>query len=373
MESLTGKFEVICKDKHSGARCGKLYTAHGVIETPVFMPVGTQATVKTMLPEELEQEGVQIILSNTYHLMIRPGMEVISLHNGLHNFMGWHRPILTDSGGFQVFSLAPIRKISDEGVEFSSHVDGTKFFMGPRESMQIQKALGSDIAMAFDECPPFPCSYEYACQSAQRTLRWASICLQEKRAFNQLLFGIVQGSTFEDLRKMCAKEICSLKFDGFAIGGVSVGEPEDLMLKAVDSSIEYMPADRPRYLMGVGYMRQIVDAVARGIDMFDCVIPTRVARNGSAITRKGRYIVRLSKWKDSLLPIEEGCTCIACKKFTRSYIRHLLNCDEILGARLLTLHNIHRYMEFMNELRESIKKGVFQEFREKIKNEVTTE
>jgi queuine tRNA-ribosyltransferase len=373
MDFAAGKFEVLFKDKRTAARCGRLYTAHGVVETPVFMPVGTQATVKTMLPEELEQEAVQIILGNTYHLLIRPGIDIILRHNGLHNFMGWQHPILTDSGGFQVFSLAPIRKVNEDGVEFSSHVDGAKFFLGPREAVQIQKALASDIAMAFDECAPFPCSYEYACQSAQRTLRWALICLEEERAPAQLLFGIVQGSVFEDLRKMCAKEIGSLKFDGFAIGGVSVGEPEDLMLKAIDSSIDYLPENKPRYLMGVGYLRQIVEAVARGVDMFDCVIPTRVARNGSAITRHGRYILRLAKWKDDLLPIEEGCTCPACKKFTRSYVRHLLNCDEILGARLLTIHNIHRYMEFMAEVRESIKNGTFQDFREMIKKEITTE
>ncbi len=373
MEVGIKQFEVIAKDRASSARCGRLYTAHGIVETPVFMPVGTQATVKTMLPQELEEEGVQIILGNTYHLLVRPGIETIILHKGLHNFMGWQKPILTDSGGFQVFSLAPIRKISDDGVEFSSHVDGTKFFIGPREAIQIQKALGSDIAMVFDECAPFPCSYEYACQSAKRTLRWASICLEEERAPSQMLFGIVQGSVFEDLRKMCAQEISKLAFDGFAIGGVSVGEPEDLMMKAIDNSIEYLPEDKPRYLMGVGYMRQIVEAVARGIDMFDCVIPTRVARNGSAITRQGRYIVRLAKWKDDLEPIEKDCTCIACKNFTRSYIRHLLNCDEILGARLLTLHNIHRYMEFMAEIRQHIKNGTFRDFREQIKKEIITE
>ncbi|MBU0677438.1 MAG: tRNA guanosine(34) transglycosylase Tgt [Verrucomicrobia bacterium] len=357
-------FEVITRDSTSGARRGRLHTAHGVVETPVFMPVGTQATVKAMTPAELEAQDCRIILSNTYHLNSRPGIEVIEACGGLHKFMGWDRAILTDSGGYQVFSLAKLRRITDEGVEFQSHFDGQKHFLGPKEAMAIQRGLGSDIAMVFDECAPYPCDWDYACKAVDRTLAWAALCACQPRADGQLVFGIVQGSSFGDLRERCAKELVDMNFDGYAIGGVSVGEPEDLLLKGVDDSIDFLPGGKPRYLMGVGLFNQMLEAVARGVDMFDCVIPTRFARNGSAFTRKGRFPVKAGVYREDTRPIDEECACYACRKFSRAYIRHLLNVNEILGVRLLTIHNLHVYEQFMQEMRTSIENGVFGRFRE---------
>ena len=329
--------------------------------------VGTSATVKTASPAELEGLSVQILLGNTYHLNIRPGMEVIEKCGGLHSFMGWNGPILTDSGGYQVFSLAQLRKIRPDGVEFNSHVDGNRIFLGPVEAMAIQRVLGSDIAMVFDECAPYPCDRDYACQAVSRTLTWSAKCADQVRADGQLVFGIVQGGEYADLRARCARELVEIGFDGYAIGGVSVGEPEAVLMQGVRDSVAELPEERPRYLMGVGRMTQILDAVALGIDMFDCVIPTRYARNGSAFTRNGVYPVKAGEYRLDTRPVEEGCDCYACSNFSRAYIRHLLNVGEVLGIRLLTLHNIHRYMTFMAGIRQALDEGRFPEFREEWK------
>lgn len=361
--SSPGNFVITARDAQSHARTGWLQTAHGVVETPVFMPVGTQGTVKAMTPHELEDMGFRIILGNTYHLNDRPGMDIIAAAGGLHKFTGWPHAILTDSGGFQVFSLAKLRKITKDGVEFRSHNDGAKHVLGPRESMAIQRTLGSDIAMVFDECPPFPCERDYACQAVERTLSWAAICREQPRADGQLVFGIVQGGLHEDLRSHCAKELVGMGFDGYAIGGVSVGEPDQLILPGVEAGIAHLPDDRPRYLMGVGGFAQMIESIARGVDMFDCVMPTRVARNGTAVTRAGRFSMRTAACKTSLAPIEEGCGCYACRHFSRSYVRHLLNVDEVLGIRLLTIHNLYRYHEFLMEIRAAIRNGTFSDLR----------
>jgi queuine tRNA-ribosyltransferase len=294
---------------------------------------------------------------------LRPGAEIVAELGGLHQFMGWDGPILTDSGGFQVFSLPKLRKIRDDGVEFNSHVDGRRFFLGPVEAMEIQCRLGSDIAMVFDECIPYPCTRDYACQAVDKTLAWALLCADQPRAAGQLVFGIVQGGEYDDLRERCAKELVKIGFDGYAVGGVSVGEPEAVLRQSVRAGLEGLPWDRPRYLMGVGKRRQILDAVAEGVDMFDCVIPTRFGRNGTAFTRYGRYPVKAGEYRYDVRPIEEGCTCYACTRFTRAYVRHLLNVNEILGVRLVTMHNIHRYMEFMREIRQSLTEGSFGAFR----------
>ncbi len=357
-----GTFEIVAEDRTTGARCGRLHTAHGIVETPVFMPVGTQATVKSMTPEELEGLDVSILLGNTYHLNLRPGMDVIGAAGGLHRFMGWSRPILTDSGGYQVFSLSDIRKIGDDGVTFQSHIDGSRLFLGPVEAMEIQRILGSDIAMVFDECLPAGSGRDYACQSTHRTLNWAARCLEQPRAPGQLFFGIVQGGAFEDLRRHCARELVSMGFDGYAVGGVSVGEPEDVLLKGVADGVAALPLDQPRYLMGVGRMSQMTQAVSMGVDMFDCVMPTRYARNGSAFTRMGVYPVKAAYNKLDQHPVEEDCSCYCCSNFSRSYVRHLLHAGEILGLRLLTLHNIHRYMCFMQEMRDAIRNDCFADF-----------
>ncbi len=354
-----GRFEIGATDGASRARAAVLWTAHGPVTTPVFMPVGTQATVKAMAPRELDELGVQIVLGNAYHLNIRPGLEVIERAGGLHRFMGWSKPILTDSGGFQVFSLTNLRKIRPDGVEFSSHVDGSRIFLGPREAMAIQRVLGSDVAMVFDECAPYPCARDYACQSVGMTLNWAALCAEQPRADGQLVFGIVQGGVHADQRQRCARELVGIGFDGYAIGGVSVGEPEDILIKGVDDSVAYLPVDRPRYLMGVGKIPQLFEAIARGVDMFDCVLPTRLARNGSAFIRYGRYPVKAGEYKQDTRPVEAGCTCYTCSRFSRAYVRHLLNVGEILGVRLLTIHNLHRYMALMREIREALQSGCF--------------
>jgi len=360
---IPGTFEIIARDSSSHARRGRLWTAHGPLETPVFMPVGTQAAVKSMSPLELEGIGVQVILGNTYHLNVRPGIDVIEKCGGLHRFMGWNRHVLTDSGGYQVFSLAKLRKIRPDGVEFNSHFDGRRIFMGPVEVMDMQRRLGSDVAMVLDECTHYPCDHDYACQSVDKTIAWATLCAERPRADGQLLFGIVQGSVYPELRARCARELVALGFDGYAIGGVSVGEPEDVLMQGMRDSLVELPPDRPRYLMGVGKIPQILEAVTRGIDMFDCVIPTRFARNGTAFTRKGHYPVKAGEYTHDTGPVEEECECYACRNFSRAYIRHLLNVNEILGVRLLTVHNIHRYMDFMRELRRSLQAGNFDEFR----------
>jgi queuine tRNA-ribosyltransferase len=358
-----GAFEILADDPHSRARLGRLWTAHGPVDTPAFMPVGTQATVKTLEPRDLSDAGVQMVLANAYHLLVRPGLDAVAACGGLHRFMGWDGPILTDSGGFQVFSLAGLRRVRSDGVTFQSHVDGRELFLGPVESMAAQRTLGSDVAMCFDECPPYPCERQYACQAVERTLLWAASCRGQDRSPGQLVFGIVQGGIFADLRERCARELAAMGFDGYAVGGVSVGEPEELLLRGIGDGVRHVPADRPRYTMGLGAFRQLAEAVAYGVDLFDCVMPTRHARNGSAFTRRGSYPVKAGAWRLDPRPIEEGCTCYACQRFPRAYVRHLLNANEILGVRLLTLHNLHVYMSFMRELRESLASGGFAAWR----------
>jgi queuine tRNA-ribosyltransferase len=328
------------------------------------MPVGTQAVVKCMSPRDMEELGCEILLGNTYHLNDRPGVDIVEACGGLHRFMGWPRAILTDSGGYQVFSLVNLRRITEEGVHFQSHTDGRAHFLGPVEAMAIQRRLGSDIAMVFDECPPHDGGREYTCQAVDRTLAWAALCAEQPRAPGQLVFGIVQGGTHVDLRARCADGLRAMGFDGYAVGGVSVGESEELILKGMDLTLPHLPEDRPRYAMGVGMFTQLVEGVARGVDMFDCVMPTRFGRNGTAFTRTGRYPVKAGRCKLDTRPIEEGCGCYACRHFSRAYVRHLLNVDEVLGVRLVTMHNLYRYAEFMREIREAIAEGRFQAFRE---------
>ncbi len=356
-------FELLKEDPTSRARLGRLQTAHGVVETPVFMPVGTQASVKALDNRELEEMGTQILLGNTYHLAIRPGMEIIRQAGGLHRFMNWHRPILTDSGGFQVFSLGKIRKIREHGVEFRSHLDGSPLFIGPKESMEIQRWLGSDIAMVFDECPPHPAPRVEVERAVQRTLRWAAECLAQPRAPGQLYFGIVQGGSHGDLRRQCAEQLVALGFDGYAIGGVSVGEPEPEMFRQIELTEPHLPANQARYAMGLGTPAQLVELVARGIDMFDCVLPTRVARNGTAFTSRGTFAVKGGAVKADFGPIEEGCQCFACRNHTRAYIRHLLNVNEILGLRLVSIHNSHYYLQVMADIRTHLQNGTFAGYR----------
>lgn len=364
-------FQLLAQDKDSKARLGRLDTPHGVIETPVFMPVGTQASVKAVSPTELEELRASIILSNSYHLFIRPGLEVIREVGGLHAFMGWNGPILTDSGGFQVFSLAKLRKVTEEGVRFQSHVDGSPLFIGPREAVSIQRTLGSDIMMAFDECPPWPAEKDAVREAVERTVRWAEVCRQEQAVQpagptpGQMLFGIVQGGGYADLRRECAERLVAMDFPGYAIGGVSVGEPEPEMMKAVEATEPWLPAGKPRYTMGLGQPHQIVKLVARGVDMFDCVLPTRVARNGTAYTRGGTLNLKRADLRLDRGPIEEGCACYACRRFSRAYVRHLLKAEEILGLRLVTLHNLHFYVNLMREIRQSLADGGFGEWSEK--------
>jgi queuine tRNA-ribosyltransferase len=356
-------FELLRTDPASRARLGRLTTGRGVIETPVFMPVGTQASVKALDPRELREMGAQIILGNTYHLQIRPGLEIIQAAGGLHRFMSWPGPILTDSGGFQVFSLAKIRKIREDGVEFRSHLDGSPLFLGPREAMQIQCALGSDIAMVLDECPPHDCPPKAALEAVERTLAWAREARRQPRAGGQAVFGIVQGGTDPALRERCARELAAMDFDGYAIGGVSVGEPEPEMMRAIEMTEPFLPERRPRYAMGLGTPAQLVELVARGVDMFDCVLPTRVARNGTAFTRRGTLSIKGGAVKADFGPIEEGCGCFACRNFTRAYLRHLFNVNEILGLRMLSVHNSHFYLEVMREIRWHLGAGTFADYR----------
>ena len=333
------------------------------------MPVGTQGTVKAMAPDELHSVGAQIVLGNTYHLFLRPGLEVIQHFGGLHRFMSWDGPILTDSGGFQVFSLSKLRQITEAGVHFNNHIDGSPCFIGPEVSMEIQQTLGSDVVMAFDECPPYPCEFSYAADSLERTLRWAQRCRDWSAAKSsdksRHLFGIVQGATFSDLREKSARALVEMEFDGYAVGGVSVGEPEHEMMRAIDASEPFLPADRPRYAMGLGTPPQIVEMVARGIDMFDCVLPTRLARNGTAFTDAGTLNLKNNPFRLDERPIEEGCICKTCRTFTRGYIRHLIKAQEILGLRLITVHNLHFYLNLMHRIRDSIENATFEAFREK--------
>ena len=362
-------FELLKTDTTTKARLGRLTTAHGVVDTPVYMPVGTQASVKALDPRELNEMGTQIILGNTYHLNIRPGLEVMRAAGGLHKFMNWEKPILTDSGGFQVFSLAKIRKVKEHGVEFRSHLDGSLLFIGPKESMEIQRVLGSDIAMVFDECPPHDAPAKDQRLAVERTIRWARECREQPRADGQKVFGIVQGGNNPALREECAKAIVPMDFDGYAIGGVSVGEPEPEMLQAIEFTVPHLPENKARYAMGLGTPAQMLELIARGVDMFDCVLPTRVARNGTAYTRRGALGIKGGSYKIDFRPLEEGCDCFACKHFTRAYLRHLLKANEILGLRMLSVHNSHMYLKVMSDARANLAAGTFAEFyREFIAN-----
>ncbi|MFM7376354.1 MAG: tRNA guanosine(34) transglycosylase Tgt [Chthoniobacterales bacterium] len=365
---MSSHFEVLATDGASSARRGRLRTRRGVIETPIFMPVGTQGTVKAVSPRELRELEAQIILGNTYHLFVRPGLDVIRKMGGLHKFMGWDGPILTDSGGFQVFSLAKLRRITEEGAHFQNHLDGTPCFIGPETSMEIQHTLGSDIVMAFDECPPHPCTHEQAAKSLDLTLRWERRSIDWWAGRNDpgerpLLFGIVQGSSYADLREKSARELVAMGWDGYAVGGVSVGEPEPEMMAAVEFAVPHLPQDRPRYAMGLGTPPQMVEMVARGIDMFDCVLPTRIARNGTAFTETGTINLKNACFTMDEAPIEEGCGCYACANFSRAYLRHLVKAEEILGLRLITLHNLHFYLGLMRRVRAALEAGTFADFR----------
>ena len=355
------KYELLKNDNK--ARRGKLHTNYGTYDTPMFMPVGTLANVKTLMPEEIKAMNAGVILSNTYHLWLRPGEDIIDHAGGLHKFMNYDGPILTDSGGFQVFSLAKPKDITEEGVNFKSHIDGKKLFLTPELSIQIQNKLDSDIAMSFDECIPFPASYEYAKASTERTLRWAKRGLATHSNPNQSLFGIVQGGEYTDLREWSAKETSKLPFDGFSIGGTSVGEDKDTMYKMIDDGIRYLPEDKPRYLMGVGDPIDILEGVSRGIDMFDCVLPTRLARHGNAFTRNGKINIKNNKYKEDFQPIDESCDCYTCKNFTRAYVRHLITANETNGGRLLSIHNIRFLIKEMEEIRSAIKEDKFEEYK----------
>jgi len=357
-------YEHIHTCKQSGARLGKVHTPHGSFDTPAFMPVGTQATVKGMSPRELEEMDAQIILSNTYHLYLRPGHELIKAAGGLHAFMHWDRPILTDSGGFQVFSLSTLRKISEEGVEFRSHKDGSKHFLTPEKATQIQNALGADIIMAFDECIPYPADREYTQKSLERTTRWAARCKDTHRDIEkQSLFGIIQGGMYEDLRTQSANELIALDFPGYAIGGLSVGEPAEEMFRILTHLVPAMPADKPRYLMGVGTPDYLFEGAIAGLDMFDCVLPTRIGRNGTVLTSKGKMIVRDNKYASDFTPMDETCECYACKNFTKAYIRHLIKVDEVLGIRLTSLHNLHFLLNLMRNMREAIRNDALLDYK----------
>ncbi|PRO65005.1 tRNA guanosine(34) transglycosylase Tgt [Alkalicoccus urumqiensis] len=358
-------YEHIKTCRQSGARLGKVHTPHGTFETPIFMPVGTLATVKTMDPEELKEINAQIILSNTYHLWLRPGADIVEEAGGLHKFMNWDRPILTDSGGFQVFSLSDLRNITEEGVQFRNHLSGEKLFLSPEKSMHVQNQLGPDIMMAFDECPPYPASHEYMKASVERTSRWAERCLSaHQRPEDQGLFGIVQGGEYKDLRRQSAEDLVSLDFPGYAIGGLSVGEPKDVMNQVLEDTTPFLPQDKPRYLMGVGSADSLIDGAIRGIDMFDCVLPTRIARNGTLMTSSGRLVVRNAKFARDFRPLDENCSCKVCQNYSRAYIRHLIKCNETLGLRLCSYHNLHFLLQLMEDVRQAIREDRLLDFRE---------
>lgn len=363
-------YEVIKVCKQSGARIGKFTTPHGVIETPVFMPVGTMASVKALSPEELKECNAQIILSNTYHLFLRPGHELIKKAGGLHKFMNWDRPILTDSGGFQIFSLSKYRKITDEGAEFTSFIDGSKHFLTPEYAIEIEKALGSDIMMAFDECTAAGTDYKYAEVAMNRTLKWLERCYKVTEGLeNQILFPIIQGNMYKDLRIQSAERTRQFARCGIAVGGLSVGEPKPIMYEMLDAIRPYYPSNMPRYLMGVGSADCIVEGICRGIDMFDCVLPTRIARNGTAMTREGDICIRNAPYKEDFSPVEKGCDCYCCKNYSRAYIRHLINTDEIFGGRLLSIHNIRFLIRLVEQIKEAIYNDSLLDFRDEfIKN-----
>ena len=353
-------------DKQTGARYGILHTPHGDVEVPMFMPVGTLATVKTLSPEELKEMGSGVILANTYHLHLRPGEDIVQKAGGLHKFMNYDRPILTDSGGFQVFSLQENRKISEEGVEFKSHLNGDKLFFTPESVIEIEEKLGADIIMSFDECIPYPADEKYAKQSVERTLRWAKRGLDAHKREDQALFGIVQGGEFPELRKHCAEELAKMDFPGYSIGGTSIGEPKDVFFKMVDYSVKYLPSDKPRYLMGVGSIDYLLEGIAKGVDMFDCVLPTRIARHGTLMTSKGRVNIRGAQYKEDFSPLDDECDCYTCKNYTKAYLRHLYVADETFGKRLLSIHNIRFLIHLMEEARKAIQEDRFGDFKDEM-------
>lgn len=357
------QFNLIHKEKHTKARLGKIITAHGEIETPCFMPIGTHATVKGIMPSQLQEAGASIILSNAYHVFLRPGLEIISKAGGLHKFMSWDKPILTDSGGYQVFSLPLFRKVTDEGVEFQSHIDGMKHFFTPEEVVRIQSVLGSDIIMPLDECAHYPCPRDHAKIAMERTIIWAERSKKCLKQEHQALFAIIQGATYEDLRKESAKRLVEMGFDGFAIGGVSVGEPSNLIYNTIDFVADLMPQDKPRYVMGIGYPPDLIEAAERGIDMFDCVIPTRYGRNGTAFTSEGKIVIRNSPYADDFRPLDRECSCYCCKTFSRAYLRHLFNAKEMLGLMLLSSHNIYFFVNLMKKVRLAIAEDRLKEFK----------
>ncbi|OEH84558.1 tRNA guanosine(34) transglycosylase Tgt [Desulfuribacillus stibiiarsenatis] len=357
-------YELIKTCKQTGARLGKIHTPHGSFDTPMFMPVGTLATVKAMSPEELKEIGSGIILSNTYHLFLRPGHEIVKEAGGLHKFMNWDQAILTDSGGFQVFSLSNLRKIREEGVEFRSHLNGEKLFLSPEKATEIQNALGADIIMAFDECPPFPAEYQYVKDSLERTTRWAKRCLEaHANPDRQALFGIVQGGMYKDLRIESAQQLLDLNFPGYAIGGLSVGESADLMYEMLEHTVPILPQNKPRYLMGVGAPENLVEGVMRGIDMFDCVLPTRIARNGTMMTSKGKLVIRNAEYARDFRTVDENCQCKVCQNYSRAYIRHLIKCNEIFGFRLTTYHNLYYLINLMKQIRQAIAEDRLADFQ----------
>lgn len=357
------QFTLLHTDTETSARRGRLETPHGTIETPIFMPVGTHAAMKAMTPAQVEETGAQIILSNTYHLHLRPGEGLVEKAGGLHAFMNWKRPILTDSGGFQVFSL-PKKKITEDGVFFKHEVSGNEIFLGPAEAMAIQNALGADIIMAFDECIPYPATHDYAAKSIKKTLRWAEACLKAHKRRDQALFGIVQGSVYDDLRRDCAREMTAMSFPGYAIGGVSVGEGLELLKKVVDYTAPFLPENKPRYLMGVGLPEDILESVERGMDMFDCVIPTRYARSATLFTSRGKIRLTHRRYRRDFYPVDASCDCYCCRNFTRAYLHHLFNANEILSAILSAIHNVHFYLNMMAGVRTAIEQGQFKSFKE---------
>ncbi|MDD4290712.1 MAG: tRNA guanosine(34) transglycosylase Tgt [Clostridia bacterium] len=357
-------FKIIKEDGASHARRGLFHTPHGDIETPIFMPVGTLATVKSLMPSTVEELGAQIILSNTYHLYLRPGEDIVQKAGGLHRFMNWNKPILTDSGGFQVFSLGSLRKITEEGVQFASHIDGSRHLFTPEKVMDIEEKLGADIIMAFDECTDYGSKYEYAKHAYLRTLRWLERCANSKKNDMQMLFPIIQGNMFEDLRIESAIESVKCAKCGIAVGGLSVGEPKEVMYRMLDVLEPHYPREMPRYLMGVGTPDYIIEGVMRGIDMFDCVLPTRIARNGTAMTSKGKVVVRNALYKEDFTPLDDECDCYCCRNFTKAYLRHLVNSGEILGATLLSIHNINFLLKLVKNIREAISADSLKEFRE---------
>ena len=361
------KYELKKKSNECNARLGRITTPHGSFDTPVFMAVGTQGTVKTLVKEELHEIGSQIILGNTYHLWNQPGHKIVEEAGGLHKFMNWDRSILTDSGGFQVFSLAKLRDIHEEGVYFKHHKSGKQLFLSPEIALEIQNSLGSDIMMSFDECPPYPCTYDYMKKSVDRTLRWAQRSLDaNKHKDTQGLFGIVQGGEFDDLRKNCAEELVKMPFDGYSIGGTSVGEPKEIQNKVLDVVCPILPEDKPRYLMGVGSPGAILDAIERGVDMFDCVLPTRIARHGTAMTSHGRVIIKNKEYEHDFTPLDDNCDCYCCKNYTKAYLRHLFKANEMLGHRLMSIHNIRFLVNLTEKAREAIKEDRFLEYKKEV-------